>query len=113
MKFFSDFKPGGALCIILSTMYRFKSEQRWKKFDFTINKVSCCCDWMLCSAHSSLHFYFRPAPRKIRTFKCSSKLNPVSSTPKSSDFPSSSSDPKSNDRSPQRFAKSSPHIKPK
>lgn len=49
MKFFSDFKPGGALCIILSTMYRFKSEQRWKKFDFTINKVSCCCDWMLCA----------------------------------------------------------------
>ena len=35
-----DFKPGGALCIILSTMYRFKSEQRWRKFDFTVSKVS-------------------------------------------------------------------------
>jgi hypothetical protein len=35
-----DFKPGGGLCVILSTMYRFKSEQRWRKFDFTVSKVS-------------------------------------------------------------------------
>lgn len=40
MRFFLDFKQGGALCIILSTMYRFKSEQRWRKFDFTVSKVS-------------------------------------------------------------------------
>lgn len=33
-----DFKPGGALCHILSTMYRYKAEQRWRKFDFTVNK---------------------------------------------------------------------------
>uniref|UniRef100_A0A182T6W7 SWI/SNF complex subunit SMARCC2 n=1 Tax=Anopheles maculatus TaxID=74869 RepID=A0A182T6W7_9DIPT len=35
---FMDFKPGGALCHILSTMYRYKAEQRWRKFDFTVNK---------------------------------------------------------------------------
>lgn len=40
MRFFMDFKPGGALCVILAAMYRFKSEQRWRKFDFTINKSS-------------------------------------------------------------------------
>jgi SWI/SNF related-matrix-associated actin-dependent regulator of chromatin subfamily C len=40
MRFFMDFKPGGGLCVILSTMYRFKSEQRWRKFDFTVSKVS-------------------------------------------------------------------------
>lgn len=39
MRLFHDFKPGGALCIILATMYRFKSEQRWRKFDFQIGKV--------------------------------------------------------------------------
>lgn len=26
-------KPGGALCHILSTMYKFKSEQGWRRFD--------------------------------------------------------------------------------
>lgn len=40
MRLFMDFKPGGALCTILHTMYRFKSDQRWRKFDFTINKAS-------------------------------------------------------------------------
>jgi SWI/SNF related-matrix-associated actin-dependent regulator of chromatin subfamily C len=40
MRCFMDFKPGGALCIILATMYRFKSEQRWRKFDFSVNKVN-------------------------------------------------------------------------
>lgn len=40
MRFFMDFQPGGALCVILSSMYRFKSEQRWRKFDFTASKVS-------------------------------------------------------------------------
>lgn len=26
-------KPGGGLCHILSTMYKFKSEQGWRRFD--------------------------------------------------------------------------------
>ncbi|XP_073959419.1 SWI/SNF- related protein mor isoform X2 [Choristoneura fumiferana] len=34
MKVFMDMKPGGALCTALATMFRFKSEQRWRKFDF-------------------------------------------------------------------------------
>ncbi|XP_058824076.1 SWI/SNF complex subunit SMARCC1 isoform X2 [Topomyia yanbarensis] len=38
MRCFMDFKPGGSLCHILATMYRYKSEQRWRKFDFTVNK---------------------------------------------------------------------------
>lgn len=38
MRCFMDFKPGGALCTIFSTMYKFKHDQRWKKFDFTIHK---------------------------------------------------------------------------
>ncbi|KAK3919431.1 SWI/SNF complex subunit SMARCC2 [Frankliniella fusca] len=33
MKLFLDMKPGGALCHILSTMYKFKSEQGWRRFD--------------------------------------------------------------------------------
>lgn len=39
MRLFMDFKPGGALCIILSRMYRFKTDQRMRKFDFTVGKV--------------------------------------------------------------------------
>lgn len=38
---FMDFKPGGALCHILSTVYRFKSEQGWRRFDFQVGKVMC------------------------------------------------------------------------
>ncbi|XP_031354938.1 SWI/SNF complex subunit SMARCC2 isoform X2 [Photinus pyralis] len=38
IKFFMDFKPGGALCHILATAYRFKSDQNWRKFDFQIGK---------------------------------------------------------------------------
>ncbi|XP_065079578.1 SWI/SNF complex subunit SMARCC1-like isoform X2 [Ochlerotatus camptorhynchus] len=38
MRCFMDFKPGGSLCHILATMYRYKAEQRWRKFDFTVNK---------------------------------------------------------------------------
>ncbi|CAH2054423.1 unnamed protein product, partial [Iphiclides podalirius] len=34
MKVFMDLKPGGSLCTVLATMFRFKSEQRWRKFDF-------------------------------------------------------------------------------
>ncbi|GAB0092331.1 SWI/SNF complex subunit SMARCC2 [Sergentomyia squamirostris] len=38
MRCFLDFKPGGALCNIFTAMYRYKTEQRWKKFDFTVTK---------------------------------------------------------------------------
>lgn len=34
LKIFMDMKPGGSLCTVLATMFRFKSEQRWRKFDF-------------------------------------------------------------------------------
>lgn len=34
MKCFMDFKPGGALCHILAAVYKFKSEQGWRRFDF-------------------------------------------------------------------------------
>ncbi|XP_066547625.1 SWI/SNF complex subunit SMARCC1 isoform X2 [Amia ocellicauda] len=32
-KCFLDFKPGGALCHILGSAYKFKSEQGWRRFD--------------------------------------------------------------------------------
>ena len=35
VKFFLDFKAGGALCLILGTMFRIKSERNWRRFDFT------------------------------------------------------------------------------
>ncbi|XP_033163586.1 SWI/SNF complex subunit SMARCC2 isoform X1 [Drosophila mauritiana] len=38
MRCFLDFKSGGGLCIIFSTMFRFRAEQRGKKFDFSIGK---------------------------------------------------------------------------
>lgn len=41
MKCFLDFKPGGGLCHILATAYRFKHEQGWRRFDFPGGKVSC------------------------------------------------------------------------
>ncbi|XP_054262815.1 SWI/SNF complex subunit SMARCC2 isoform X2 [Macrosteles quadrilineatus] len=34
MKCFLDFKPGGALCHLLATVYKYKSEQGWRRFDF-------------------------------------------------------------------------------
>ncbi|XP_076034317.1 SWI/SNF- related protein mor isoform X2 [Oratosquilla oratoria] len=34
VKCFLDFKPGGGLCQILSTVYRFKSDHGWRRFDF-------------------------------------------------------------------------------
>ncbi|RXG58946.1 SWI/SNF complex subunit SMARCC2 [Armadillidium vulgare] len=34
MKFFLDFKSGGGLCHILLTVYKFKSDQSWRRFDF-------------------------------------------------------------------------------
>lgn len=39
MKCFLDFKPGGGLCHILATAYRFKHEQGWRRFDFPAGKV--------------------------------------------------------------------------
>lgn len=39
MKCFLDFKPGGGLCHILATAYRFKQEQGWRRFDFPGGKV--------------------------------------------------------------------------
>uniref|UniRef100_A0A1B6E9E1 SWI/SNF complex subunit SMARCC2 n=2 Tax=Clastoptera arizonana TaxID=38151 RepID=A0A1B6E9E1_9HEMI len=38
MRCFLDFKPGGALCHILATVYKFKSEQGWRRFDFQVSK---------------------------------------------------------------------------
>lgn len=34
-----DFKPGGALCHMLATAYKFKSEQGWRRFDMQVGKV--------------------------------------------------------------------------
>lgn len=39
IKCFLDMKPGGAMCQILATMFRYKAEQRWRKFDFQVGKV--------------------------------------------------------------------------
>ncbi|KAK7586057.1 hypothetical protein V9T40_003933 [Parthenolecanium corni] len=40
MKCFLDFRPGGALCHILASVYKFKSEQGWRRFDFQVSKVT-------------------------------------------------------------------------
>jgi len=37
MRCFLDFKPGGALCHILATVYKFKSDQGWRRFDFQVS----------------------------------------------------------------------------
>lgn len=34
MRCFLDFRPGGSLCHILASVYKFKSEQGWRRFDF-------------------------------------------------------------------------------
>lgn len=34
MRCFLDFKPGGALCHLLATAYKFKIDQGWRRFDF-------------------------------------------------------------------------------
>lgn len=39
MRFLMDFKPGGSLCHIFSTMYRYKADQRWRKFEFNLAKT--------------------------------------------------------------------------
>lgn len=38
VRFFHDFKSGGALCHIFATMFRFKLDKNIKKFDFTAKK---------------------------------------------------------------------------
>ncbi|PVD36056.1 hypothetical protein C0Q70_03026 [Pomacea canaliculata] len=35
-RLFLDFKPGGALCQIFAAVYKFKSEQGWRRFDFQL-----------------------------------------------------------------------------
>lgn len=35
-----DFKPGGALCHMLTAAYKFKSEQGWRRFDMQLGKVN-------------------------------------------------------------------------
>lgn len=39
MRCFLDFKPGGSLCHIFSNMYRYKTDQRWRKFEFNVTKA--------------------------------------------------------------------------
>lgn len=34
MKLFLDFQPNGSLCHILAAVYKFKSDQGWRRFDF-------------------------------------------------------------------------------
>lgn len=38
MRCFLDFKPGGSLCHIFSNMFRYKVDQRWRKFEFNVTK---------------------------------------------------------------------------
>ncbi|CAB0011165.1 unnamed protein product [Nesidiocoris tenuis] len=38
MRCFLDFKPGGALCHLLAAVYKYKSEQGWRRFDFQVKK---------------------------------------------------------------------------
>lgn len=38
MKCFLDFEPGGALCHIIATVYKYKTEQGWRRFDFQSRK---------------------------------------------------------------------------
>ena len=36
-RFFMDFKPGGGLCQILGTMYKFKTDQGIRRLDFQVD----------------------------------------------------------------------------
>ncbi|XP_012283205.1 SWI/SNF complex subunit SMARCC2 [Orussus abietinus] len=57
VKCFLDFKPGGGLCQILATAYRFKHEQGWRRFDFPVGKSGTRMDRvveMLMAAERSL-----------------------------------------------------------
>ncbi|XP_044765118.1 SWI/SNF complex subunit SMARCC2 [Coccinella septempunctata] len=44
VKFFMDFKPGGALCQILLAAYKFKSEHNWKRFELPSGKSNAKVD---------------------------------------------------------------------
>lgn len=41
MRCFYDFKPGGGLCHMFATMYRYKAEQRLEKFEFNLIETPC------------------------------------------------------------------------
>lgn len=71
MRFFLDFKPGGGLCVILATMYRFKSEQRWRKFEFPTKQVSVQVENI--EDHLTNVINFRPTRRRMQTSRCFSK----------------------------------------
>lgn len=47
IKYFLDFKPGGALCYILLATFKFKMEQGWRKFDFQAAKSQSRLDRLL------------------------------------------------------------------
>lgn len=64
MKCFLDFKPGGGLCHILATAYRFKHEQGWRRFDFPGGKVSCL------SSKLCLSFKDTFSPMMVNIFLC-------------------------------------------
>lgn len=34
-----DFKPGGAVCHMLATAYKYRNDQGWRRFDFQAGKV--------------------------------------------------------------------------
>lgn len=34
-----DFKPGGALCHILASVYELRSEMSYRKYDFQVSKL--------------------------------------------------------------------------
>ncbi|XP_018334156.1 SWI/SNF complex subunit SMARCC2 isoform X2 [Agrilus planipennis] len=40
VKYFMDFKSGGAVCHLLAAAYKFKHEQGWRKFDFQSGKTA-------------------------------------------------------------------------
>ena len=40
VRYFLDFKPGGSLCHMLLTAYKFKSEHNWRRFEIPTGKVS-------------------------------------------------------------------------
>lgn len=72
MRFFLDFKSGGALCTIFATMYRFKAEQRWRKFDFTGSKVKIIIyiqfiyNIYVNVSKINKYLFFRANPRKTK-----------------------------------------------
>lgn len=47
IKYFLDFKPGGALCYILLAAYKYKMDQGWRKFDFQAAKSQSRLDRLM------------------------------------------------------------------